>query len=240
MYTRAKRALGGVGCTVELSYAPQLAEYRFGPAHPMQPARFTLAVELARAGGSSATPGPRTRCLNRRRHLAAARARPRLPVRGATGERRSDRMARRLRHRTRRHAGVRGHARGSGTLGRRDACGQSPTSSRDRRRARSRPPAGCTTHTETAPQDSASTTTSSWRSTPPSSENPGLRVAYVDLDAHHGDGVQEAFYERDDVLTVSVHESGRYLYPGTGVVTEIGTRTGHGVLGQRAAAARRR
>ena len=50
----------------------------------------------------------------------------------------------------------------------------------------------------------------------------GMRVAYVDVDAHHGDGVQEAFYGDDRVLTISVHESGRYLFPGTGFVSEMG------------------
>ena len=50
----------------------------------------------------------------------------------------------------------------------------------------------------------------------------GLRVAYVDIDAHHGDGVQAAFYRDTDVLTVSVHESGRWLFPGTGAVNELG------------------
>lgn len=42
------------------------------------------------------------------------------------------------------------------------------------------------------------------------------RVAYVDVDVHHGDGVQEMFYDDPRVLTVSVHESGRTLFPGTG------------------------
>jgi acetoin utilization protein AcuC len=56
----------------------------------------------------------------------------------------------------------------------------------------------------------------------------GIKVAYVDIDAHHGDGVQEAFYERRDVLTISVHESGRYLFPGSGKVEEIGAEEGKG------------
>jgi acetoin utilization protein AcuC len=56
----------------------------------------------------------------------------------------------------------------------------------------------------------------------------GVRVAYVDIDAHHGDGVQEAFYDRRDVLTVSVHETGRFLYPGTGFPDEIGEGEGEG------------
>ena len=56
----------------------------------------------------------------------------------------------------------------------------------------------------------------------------GLRVAYVDIDAHHGDGVQQAFYDSDRVLTISFHESGHYLFPGTGEVTESGTGAGVG------------
>lgn len=50
----------------------------------------------------------------------------------------------------------------------------------------------------------------------------GLRVAYVDIDAHHGDGVQYAFYGDPSVLTISVHERGERLFPGTGFVHEIG------------------
>jgi len=56
----------------------------------------------------------------------------------------------------------------------------------------------------------------------------GLRVAYVDIDAHHGDGVQDAFYASDRVLTISLHESGRYLFPGGGDTGEIGTGAGEG------------
>ncbi|MFE6234165.1 acetoin utilization protein AcuC [Cellulosimicrobium sp. NPDC057862] len=48
------------------------------------------------------------------------------------------------------------------------------------------------------------------------------RVAYVDLDAHHGDGVEEAFWDDPRVLTVSVHQSGATLFPGTGHPTDVG------------------
>lgn len=58
--------------------------------------------------------------------------------------------------------------------------------------------------------------------------DPGLRVAYLDIDAHHGDGVQEAFYAEPRVLTFSVHESGRYLFPGTGFPDERGEGAGLG------------
>jgi len=50
----------------------------------------------------------------------------------------------------------------------------------------------------------------------------GLRVLYVDLDVHHGDGVQSAFLRDPGVLTVSIHESGRYLFPQTGFIDELG------------------
>jgi acetoin utilization protein AcuC len=56
----------------------------------------------------------------------------------------------------------------------------------------------------------------------------GLRVAYIDIDVHHGDGVQALHYEDPDVLTISLHESGRYLYPGTGFVRELGEKDGRG------------
>ncbi len=56
----------------------------------------------------------------------------------------------------------------------------------------------------------------------------GAKVAYIDVDAHHGDGVQYAFYDRDDVLTISLHESGEYIFPGTGSVDETGTGKGRG------------
>ena len=56
----------------------------------------------------------------------------------------------------------------------------------------------------------------------------GWRVVYIDIDAHHGDGVQEAFYDSDQVLTISLHESGQYLFPGTGFVNEQGTGRGQG------------
>jgi acetoin utilization protein AcuC len=56
----------------------------------------------------------------------------------------------------------------------------------------------------------------------------GKRVIYIDIDAHHGDGVQAAFYGDNDVMTISLHESGRWLFPGTGDVDEIGTGDGTG------------
>ena len=56
----------------------------------------------------------------------------------------------------------------------------------------------------------------------------GMRVAYVDIDCHHGDGVQAAFYDSDQVLTISVHESGQFIFPGTGFTNETGVGAGGG------------
>lgn len=60
-------------------------------------------------------------------------------------------------------------------------------------------------------------------------EDHGLqRVLYVDVDAHHADGVQAVFYRDPRVMTISLHEDGRYLFPGTGFPDEIGDGEGRG------------
>ncbi|QHE53281.1 acetoin utilization protein AcuC [Pontibacillus sp. HMF3514] len=55
-----------------------------------------------------------------------------------------------------------------------------------------------------------------------------VKVLYIDTDAHHGDGVQWAFYDDPNVCTLSIHETGRYLFPGTGNVNERGIKEGYG------------
>lgn len=57
------------------------------------------------------------------------------------------------------------------------------------------------------------------------------RVAYVDVDAHHGDGVQAAFWDEPRVLTVSVHEDGGTLFPGTGRAQDVGGPGARGLAG---------
>ncbi|HEY9162406.1 MAG TPA: acetoin utilization protein AcuC [Desulfomonilia bacterium] len=54
------------------------------------------------------------------------------------------------------------------------------------------------------------------------------RIMYVDLDAHHGNGVQDAFYDTDEVLFLSLHQSGDTIYPGTGFESEMGAGRGYG------------
>ncbi|KMZ72406.1 Histone deacetylase 9 [Zostera marina] len=53
-----------------------------------------------------------------------------------------------------------------------------------------------------------------------------VRVLYIDIDVHHGDGVEEAFYFTDRVMTVSFHKYGDKFFPGTGDVKDIGDREG--------------
>lgn len=55
-----------------------------------------------------------------------------------------------------------------------------------------------------------------------------LRVAYIDIDVHHGDGVQWIHYDDPEVMTISLHESGRYLFPGTGSADELGDEPAKG------------
>jgi len=56
----------------------------------------------------------------------------------------------------------------------------------------------------------------------------GFRVAYIDIDAHHGNGVQDAYYRDDRVLTISLHQTGETLYPWSGFENEIGEDAGRG------------
>lgn len=56
----------------------------------------------------------------------------------------------------------------------------------------------------------------------------GLRALYLNLDAHHPDAVQDAFWQTDRVVVLSVHEGGDFLFPGTGEPEEIGDGPGRG------------
>jgi len=56
----------------------------------------------------------------------------------------------------------------------------------------------------------------------------GKRVLYLDVDVHCGDGVASAFYDRSDVMTISLHENPKMLFPGTGFEDEIGDGEGRG------------
>ncbi|MHA1932427.1 MAG: acetoin utilization protein AcuC [Promethearchaeota archaeon] len=53
-----------------------------------------------------------------------------------------------------------------------------------------------------------------------------VKIAYIDIDCHHGDGVQWLFYDDPNVLTISYHQDGRFLFPGTGFINEVGEGKG--------------
>lgn len=57
---------------------------------------------------------------------------------------------------------------------------------------------------------------------------PGIRICYADIDAHHANGVQDAFYSDDTVLTISIHQTGKTIYPGSGFENETGRGRGRG------------
>ncbi len=59
--------------------------------------------------------------------------------------------------------------------------------------------------------------------------NAGWHIVYLDIDVHHGDGVQEIFYSNENVMTISFHESGEFLFPGTGWIHELGKGLGRGL-----------
>lgn len=60
-------------------------------------------------------------------------------------------------------------------------------------------------------------------------QHPGIDILYLDLDAHHGDGVQSTFAGAADVMNISVHQSGMYAFPGTGFPPEAGYGAGAGM-----------
>lgn len=219
---------------VEFVFAPEMADYRFPPGHPMRPERFTLTFELARAWGLVSAGDERTTG-------DALLVRPRPAT--------DDELL--LAHSAEYVAHVRAvstdpdradlsHGIGPGDTpafpGIHDAAAlavggtlEALTAVIDRRALRAFNPAGGLHHAHRGHasgfcvyNDLVVAIEHAIR------RRPGLRVAYIDIDAHHGDGVEAAFYDRPDVLTVSVHESGDYLFPGTGRPHDRGRDAGEG------------
>jgi acetoin utilization protein AcuC len=214
---------------VELVYSPEMAAYRFAPGHPMRPERFSLAVALAGEWGllgesgavevSPAIAADRELALaHSERYLAAVKRASADPGgwRDGFGIGLGDTPAFTGMHEA---AAL---AAGATLRALRDVvageCRRAFSPAGGLHHAHYDRAAGFCVYNDLAIAITAVV-----------AENPGLRVAYVDLDAHHGDGVQEAFWERRDVLTVSLHESGSYLYPGTGRTVEGGAGAGQGL-----------
>lgn len=212
-----------------LVYSPEMAAYRFGADHPLLPERFTLAVELMDAWnllGDAASqarvvvPTPASEADLLRVHSA----RYIDTVRDARGSRLADESIGLGSGDTPRFPRMHDVAAliAGGTLKALDLvlegdfdrafCPAGGLHHAHRDRA-----AGFCVYNDCAVAIAHAT-----------AKRPGLRVAYVDIDAHHGDGVEEAFWTRSDVLTISLHESGRYLYPGTGSSRDVGEGAGRG------------
>lgn len=220
--------------SVHVLYDPCLAEYRFPAGHPMRPERFTLAVSLMRAWGLLGDDGSAA---------DGARASVTRPTRATDKDLllfHTSEYVEYVQRVSDDPAGATEHGLGWGDTpafqGMHEAAALAVGGTieavdlvlaGDARRTFN--PAGGLHH---AHRDHASgfciyndAAIAIERATRTRS---GLRVAYIDIDAHHGDGVEAAFFSRPDVLTVSVHESGRYLFPGTGRVHDIGEGAGAG------------
>lgn len=205
---------------VRVVWTPELLDYDFGPGHPMSPLRLDLTVRLARSFGLLGLPGvevvgaePATDAQLETAHEAAYVAAVRLASDGGAGD----------------------PARGIGTEDdpvfphMHEAAARIVAGSREAALAVW---AGDVEH--------AVNLTGGMHHAMPGAASGfcvyndaavairallaagAERVAYVDIDAHHGDGVQRAFWDDPRVLTVSVHESGATLFPGTGYPDETG------------------
>ena len=225
--------------TVALVYDPAAGEYRFPAGHPMRPERFTLAVSLMRHWGSWS---PRLKHRGSPGVCLALRSGHQLQPPRATHFSSTRLSTSQPSRRPIRTPPVPMRPTGSARVTRRrfveswpPRCSPSEAprlaldATLDGRAVRTFNPAGGLHH---AARDRASgfctlndCAIAIERAT---RERPGLRIAYIDIDAHHGDGVEAAFLRRDDVLTVSLHESGRYLFPGTGAARDIGEGAGRG------------
>lgn len=219
---------------VELVYKPYLAEYRLSESHPLRPERFTLAVELMHAWGLICdAENPIQPCatlvnskpastddllrIHDRIYVDSVRAAGENPTawRGAFGISEGDTPA--FLHMHDVSAAIAGatiRALDDVIAGR---CTRAFSPAGGLHHAHRDYASGFCVYNDVAIAIARA-----------AAANSGLRVAYIDIDAHHGDGVQQAFFDRADVLTISMHESGRYLFPGTGGIAETGTGAGEG------------
>ncbi len=224
-------SLSGAGEAITIAYGPELAAYTFSEEHPLQPSRYTLTMSLLSMLGWLDSGGisfetPRFATLS---ELMTVHSYPYV------------------------QAVQQGQAIAQGNRGPVDlslyglgtsddplfpsihdaaalytgATIQAMTALLEDRAVHAYSPAGGQHHAQKAQaagfcvyNDSAAAIAIA--------EKEGRRVAYIDFDAHHGDGVQAAFYDDPRALTISVHESGQFLFPGTGDVSEMGRGEGIG------------
>jgi acetoin utilization protein AcuC len=195
-------------------YGPRSDTYDFGPLHPLTPRRFGPGIDLLRAVGASAfvEPGPASDAelarIHQPEYIAAVRAfsdDPGLPSRAGIGP--GDCPPFHGMHEA--SAAVAG-----GSLAAADAI-----LSGDVEHAFH--PGGGLHHAMPA-RASGFCIYNDVALAVARARDAGHRVLYVDLDVHHGDGTETCFYNDPDVMTVSIHETGLALFPGTGFVEEGG------------------
>ena len=201
-------------------FGPRSLDYDFGPSHPLTPLRFGPGIDLLRAVGAAPTIAPEPasdaelRAVHAAAYIEAVRAFSADPDReGEMGIGHSDNPAFRGMHEA--SASVAG-----GSLRAIEAILRGDVE-------HAHHPGGGLHHAMPSAAsgfciyDDPALAIVRARAD-------GLRVLYVDLDVHHGDGVQAICLRDPGVLTLSLHESGRYLFPGTGFVHEAGEGTAAG------------
>ena len=206
-----------------LVYGPRSATYDFGPAHPLSPRRFEPGIELLRAVGAepALAPEPATDeellTVHESRYLATVRrfgADPSLPA-GFGIAHGGDVPPFAGMHEA--AAAVAG-----GSLRAMDAILRGDVDHAFH-------PGGGLHHAMPA-RASGFCVYNDVALAVAAARTAGLRVLYVDLDVHHGDGVEAIHADDPAVLTVSFHESGRYLFPGTGAADDIGRGAAAGTV----------
>jgi acetoin utilization protein AcuC len=211
-----------MACTLHIAWDDQLAAYNFGPGHPLAPVRVELTMELARAFGlfdragvTLARPAPATdaelELVHDPRYLAAVRQ---------AGGGRPDSSALAFGLGTADDPVFAGMHEASALV-----AGATLAAARAVWAGQAEHGANIAGGLHHAMRGKASgfcvyndpAIAIAWLL-----GAGAQRIAYVDIDVHHGDGVQAAFYDDPRVLTISLHESPATLFPGTGRASETG------------------
>jgi len=211
-----------MACTLHVAWDERLAAYDFGPGHPLAPVRVELTMELARAFGlfgqpgvTIRPPGPATdaelELVHDPRYIAAVReagaSRPGSPVPGFGLGTEDDPVFAGMHEASALVAGATLAAARAVWAGEADHGASIAGGLHHAMRGSA---SGFCVYNDPA-------IAIAWLLGAGAE-----RVAYVDIDVHHGDGVQAAFYDDPRVLTISLHESPATLFPGTGRPAETG------------------